>query len=229
MFTRFRYLFSMFDRYSIAPPIFHHAKHIYTIPTHPLPQPLLPPTQFPFMTPPRLPPHHLTPSSPSLAPTLTHNAASNLFNSGSRIVASAARPRYEWRISERGNAVSLVGRGDAGRQDERGGGNGKEKGAGRGRKKKGGGWGKQTRQIPGVLAKAANGVLGALEQVAPVGVEGGEVGFVEDLVCGIKEARGGERRDVGRCDWRRKGGGGYEGERGRGREVTESVPPTQNE
>ncbi len=64
------------------------------------------------------------------------------------------------------------------------GGMGRRKGEGRGR------GGKQTRQIPGVLAKAANGVLGALEQVAPVGVEGGEVGFVEDLVCGIREARG---------------------------------------
>jgi len=80
----------------------------------------------------------------------------------------------------------------------------RRKGEGRGR----GRGGKQTGQIPGVLAKAADGVLGALEQVAPVGVEGGEVGFVEDLVCAIREARGGERRDVGRCDWRRKGGGG---------------------
>ncbi len=96
---------------------------------------------------------------------------------------------------------------------------GRRKGEGRGR------GGKQTRQIPGVLAKAANGVLGALEQVAPVGMEGGEVGFVEDLVCGIREARGvreGMLEGV-------IGGGGYEGERGRERGVTESVPPTQNE
>ena len=85
---------------------------------------------------------------------------------------------------------------------------GRRKGEGRGR------GGEQTRQIPGVLAKAANGVLGAQEQVAPVGVEGGEVGFVEDLVCGIREARGGERRDVGRCGWRRKGGGDMKGKGG---------------
>ena len=84
---------------------------------------------------------------------------------------------------------------------------GRRKGEGRGR------GGKQTRQIPGVLAKAANGVLGALEQVAPVGMEGGEVGFVEDLVCGIREARGvreGMLEGV-------IGGGGYEGGRGGGK------------
>lgn len=79
-----------------------------------------------------------------------------------------------------------------------------------------GGGREQTRQIPGILPKAADGVLGALEQVAPVGVEGGEVGFVEDLICG---GLGGEMRDV-------KGRGG-EGVREWG--VTESVPPTQKE
>ncbi len=102
---------------------------------------------------------------------------------------------------------------------------GRRKGEGRGR------GGEQTRQIPGVLAKAANGVLGALEQVAPVGVEGGEVGFVEDLVCGIREARGVREGMLEGVigGGRGGGGGGYEGERGRERGVTESVPPTQNE
>jgi len=71
-------------------------------------------------------------------------------------------------------------------------------------------------------------VLGALEQIAPVGVEGGEVGFVEDLVCGIREARGVREGMLEGVVGGGKGGG-YEGERGRERGVTESVPPTQNE
>lgn len=37
--------------------------------------------------------------SHSLALTLKHNVGSMLFNSGSLMVASAARPRYEWRRS----------------------------------------------------------------------------------------------------------------------------------
>lgn len=114
---------------------------------------------------------NLTPSTPSLTPTLTHNTASNLFNSGSPMAASAARPRYEWRISvekkkKGGNGVSFV------LQREKEGGGGRKGMRGE----------EQTRQIPWILAKAADGgVLGALEQVAPVCVEGGEVGFVEDL------------------------------------------------